>query len=378
MARSLADLRRRRDDLIRQAGRGPTAGDVFERASSPLNDLVPFDAAAWLGTDPGTGLPTSPVRIDGLDGIAESTCSEHWQNELLLDDVNLFRHLGRADVPVASLRDTVDAPENSRRYRRFMKPLGLADELRAVLRVGDSPWGTLTLWRRDGGKPFTRRERAIVADLSAPLGEALRRHARPVRDLGGPPPSDRPGLLLFDAAGEVVSVNDEARMWLAELPPEPGRATEHGVELPVWMLITMFRAGAVRHGAGDGTARTRVRTRHGRWLICHASCLHRPDGGVADTAIVIEPAQPSAVAPIVVEAYDLTPREQEIIGLIARGAGTNEIVDQLILSRHTVRDHIKAIFAKVGVSSRGELVAKLFADHYESAHHSDRALIRSE
>lgn len=69
---------------------------------------------------------------------------------------------------------------------------------------------------------------------------------------------------------------------------------------------------------------------------------------------------------------------QRVIGLIARGAGTNEIVDQLILSRHTVRDHIKAIFAKVGVSSRGELVAKLFADHYEPAHNSDRALIRSE
>jgi DNA-binding NarL/FixJ family response regulator len=32
------------------------------------------------------------------------------------------------------------------------------------------------------------------------------------------------------------------------------------------------------------------------------------------------PAQPSAIAPIVVEAYDLTPREEEIISLIARGA----------------------------------------------------------
>ena len=30
-----------------------------------------------------------------------------------------------------------------------------------------------------------------------------------------------------------------------------------------------------------------------------------------------------------------------------------------------MRDHIKAIFAKVEVSSRGELVAKLFAEYYE-------------
>jgi DNA-binding NarL/FixJ family response regulator len=40
----------------------------------------------------------------------------------------------------------------------------------------------------------------------------------------------------------------------------------------------------------------------------------------------------------------------------------------LHLSPHTVRDHVKAILTKVGVSSRGELVAALFADHYGPAH----------
>jgi hypothetical protein len=33
-----------------------------------------------------------------------------------------------------------------------------------------------------------------------------------------------------------------------------------------------------------------------------------------------------------------------------------------------VRDYIKTIFDKVGVSSRGELVAKLFAEHYAPIH----------
>lgn len=54
---------------------------------------------------------------------------------------------------------------------------------------------------------------------------------------------------------------------------------------------------------------------------------------------------------------------------IARGCSTPEIAAELFLSAHTVRDYIKSVFDKVGVSSRGELVAKLFADHYADPFH---------
>ncbi len=60
MRAASAELRRRRDDLVRHVGRGTTVADVFARASKDLRRLVPFGAAAWLGADPGTGLPTSP------------------------------------------------------------------------------------------------------------------------------------------------------------------------------------------------------------------------------------------------------------------------------------------------------------------------------
>jgi DNA-binding CsgD family transcriptional regulator len=66
--------------------------------------------------------------------------------------------------------------------------------------------------------------------------------------------------------------------------------------------------------------------------------------------------------------YELSPRETEITRLIAQGLGTGEIARRLHLSTHTVRDYVKAVFEKVEVSSRGELVAKLFADHYAPIH----------
>ncbi len=64
--------------------------------------------------------------------------------------------------------------------------------------------------------------------------------------------------------------------------------------------------------------------------------------------------------------FDLTlPLQQAADGydMDTRHAG------ELFLSAHTVRDHIKSIFAKLAVSSRGELVAKIFADYYGPALH---------
>jgi DNA-binding CsgD family transcriptional regulator len=367
-----SEIRRRRDELVLRVQRVDDAVAVFAEASTRLRRLVPFDAAVWLTTDPGTGLPTAPTFSDNLelDGELEQ-CSELWRREFLVADVNLYRDLARAEVPAAGLRATVADPRQSARYREFLDPLGFSDELRAVLRVADSPWGAINLFRRRGQNPFTRQETGLVASLSAPLGEALRARARPADFLGEPVRGGLPGLLLFDRDGALLSANEEARAWLAELPHDQDLPSDLGVGVPMWLLGTVFGALAVARGGGDETARSRVRTRRGTWLVCHASLLCDADDVLTGVAVVVEPATAAEIAPIIVQAYDLTDREEQITGLIARGAGTAEIAEELFLSAHTVRDHVKAIFAKVGVSSRGELVAKLFADHYEPVHLQD-------
>jgi hypothetical protein len=47
------------------------------------------------------------------------------------------------------------------------------------------------------------------------------------------------------------------------------------------------------------------------------------------------------------------------------------------VSPHTVRDHIKSVLGKVGVSSRGELVATLYLDHFEPAHVAGLRVVES-
>jgi DNA-binding CsgD family transcriptional regulator len=359
-------LEHHRSELIARMRAATDADALFEDVSHRLRRLVPFEGALWFATDPATTLATAPARVEGFGD--ERECAAFWEGEFLVEDVNLYRDLARARRPVATLWQATGAnPARSARYRRILRPNGMEDELRAALRIGKSSWGMITLARGRGQGPFSQAEIDLVASLSVPLAEALRACALVERrvDPAGP---DAPGMLLFDEDNHLISLNDAARGWIEQLPAGP-RYPSMGVGVTTEMLVTVGQARLVADGRDQGSARLRVRARSGRWLVLHASCLVGADGAPGPTALVIEPAQASEIAPIIVEAHQLSPREQEITQLVARGAATAEIAGSLHLSVHTVRDHLKAVFEKVGVSSRGELVAKLFAEHYSPAMH---------
>lgn len=346
------------DGLLAGIAAAPDAASLFAMTSDRLRRIAPFDAAVWVATDPINGLTAAPVRIENLQ---RGGCGVYWESEFLADAVNPFRHLTKSPVPVAGLREaTGDRPLSSPLYRDFMRPRGFDDELRAVFRVDGRPWGQLSLFRERGRAPFRAEEMAVVASLSSPMARRLRSYAQSTE----PPrrPSDTPGMLLFDRAGNLTSINDEARRFLAEMPPGPSAATPSGIDLPlpVWIRSTVGRSRET-----GGNARIRMRALSGGWLVCHASCLRGADDTEAMTAMTIGPAPVSEITTLVIAAYELTPREREVTELIARGLSTTEIASRLFLSPHTIRDHVKAIFEKVAVASRGELVAKLYTEHYE-------------
>ncbi|AQZ60267.1 Transcriptional regulator, LuxR family [[Actinomadura] parvosata subsp. kistnae] len=345
--------------ILAAADRATGPLDCFSRVSAGLRRLMPFDAAVWSATDPETGLVTAPMLVENL-GSGEG-CGAYWESELLEENVLPFRDLARAPVPVAGLRAaTGDLPARSARFRRLLGGQGIDDELRAVLRVGGRPWGSVSLFRLRGAPAFGADDVALLAELSEPLADRLRRFAAPYEPAGGSGKS-APGLLLFDENGAATSINEEARAHLASLPDGPSTPSALGLPLPIWLVGTALQARAIAQGRDRGNARIRLRTRDGRWLSCRASSLSGSGGRPGPVVLVIEPATPADLALIVAQSYGLTPREFEIAQLVAQGLATSEIAEALFISPHTVRGHLKAVFGKAEVSSRGELVARLFA-----------------
>ena len=71
------------------------------------------------------------------------------------------------------------------------------------------------------------------------------------------------------------------------------------------------------------------------------------------------------IVPLLMSVYGLTEREQDVTRLVLQGDSTAEIAERLVVSAHTVQQHLKRVFDKTGVRSRRDLVGKVFFAHYE-------------
>jgi DNA-binding CsgD family transcriptional regulator len=348
---------RARDRIAELARRGHDLVTFWQECTEVLAPIVPHvEKPCWYTLDPASHLITSHYQ----EGLLEFP-PELLNHEYYGDDVNQISDVVRSGAGISTLHDATGGdPSSSKRWHMNMA-MGGDQELIAALRTGNGEvWGAVGLYRAPREPMFDGHEKAFLRAIGPDLATGARTGLL-VGEARDPQWPDSPGLVVLSEAGEVESTTPGVERWLSDLPDgdlEAGR-------LPTAVHAVAGRALRTADGSDEPgeVALARVLSRSGTWIVLHGTSLVA--SGSRRAAVIVEPAHPARITPLLMSAYGLTEREREVTRLVLRGDSTAQIAERLVVSPHTVQEHMKKIFEKTGVRTRRELVGKVFFAHYE-------------
>jgi DNA-binding CsgD family transcriptional regulator len=358
---------RARDRIAELARRGYDLVTFWQECTEVLAGAVPhYDKPCWYTLDPASLLITSHYH-DGLPQFPPELLNHEYYG----DDVNQISDVARSDSGISTLHEATGGDPSSSPTWHMNMAMGGDQELIAALRAGGAAWGAVGLYRAPGEPMFGGEEKAFLRAIGPDLATGARTGLL-VGEARDPQWPDSPGLVVLSEAAEVESTTPGVEHWLSDLPDgdlEAGR-------LPTAVHAVAGRALRTAEGSDEPgeVALARVLSRSGTWIVLHGTSLVA--SGSRRAAVIVEPAHPARITPLLLSAYGLTEREQQVTRLVLRADSTAQIADGLVVSPHTVQEHLKKIFEKTGVRSRRELVGKVFFAHYEPRFrdNEDRAL----
>ncbi len=344
------------DKISRLAAKPGGLVAFWDQATDVLQSTVPhYTFPCWYTVDPASLLITSHYNPFMPELPPDSLALEYYT-----DDVNQIVDVARTDAGISTLHEATNGdPSGSPRWQANIQ-MGGDQEMVAALRTKSGEvWGALGLYREADRPMFDDAEKRFVQEAAPHLAEGARR-ALLFGEAVDPEGPDAPGLLVLTPDGQIVSRTPGAQQWLDDLPDGDGDAGQ----LPSVVLTVAGRA--LRNAEGGNPvqpAMARLLTRSGTWVVLHGAPLQ--SGAETHVAVIVEPAHPARITSLLMAAYGLTERERDLTRLVLQGFSTADIAADLVVSPHTVQQHLKSIFDKTGVRSRRDLVGKVFFTHYE-------------
>ena len=339
--------------LTRQGLDLPT---LWRESTEAIRTAIPhYQAPCWYTLDPASLLVTSHFN-EGVTELPHEWLAQEYYGE----DVNQIADVARSERGISTLYEATGGdPASSPRWHENMT-MGGDQELIACLRTKSGEvWGALGLYREQGQPLFDQADLDFVLAV-APALAAGARSSLLLGEATDPEGADAPGLVVITENWEIESATPGVDRWLADLPD--GDLAAGGLPSAVLAVAGRALRTAMYPDAGE-VAVSRVMSRSGGWVVLHGTSL------VSSTsrrvAVIVEPARPSRITPLLMAAYGLTDREQEVTRLVLQGNSTTDIAEHLFVSPNTVQQHLKSIFDKTGVRSRRDLVGKIFFAHYE-------------
>jgi DNA-binding CsgD family transcriptional regulator len=333
---------RARRDIAALAAEGLGVSNLHAAAIDLVEAKVGTDLTCWATIDPETLVISTMTSGDAR--IPPEYEPRLAQAEYSGAEPHTFATLAQRKQPMARLSDLPDRDRNrSSRLNNVWRPLGLDQELRVMFLIDGACWGGAGMVR--GGRDFTDREVDFLAAVAPAIASATRLVVR--SEASGSMTVGHPAIVVIGPRGELRALTPAGQEWRERLDQiAPGRFA---------LMMQVMALGA--RTATSGSFRTRLRDADGQWASLEASPLI---GGDEDQiAVTIEPARGDQLISLLFAAYGLTAREREVCGEVMAGHSTSDIAARLFISGNTVQDHLKSVFGKVGVRSRGELVARL-------------------
>lgn len=337
---------RLRREITQLAAAGLSVSELHCAAIELVDRTVSAELTCWASIDPETHVISS--MVSGESRIPTEYEARLAEAEYSLDEPHTFAALAHQGSTLARLSDlSAEDRRRSTRLHCVWRPLGMNEELRVMFKADGVYWGAAGMVR--SGTDFTAREVEFLAAIAPAIGSATRLAVR--SEAQGGTGTGRPALVIIGADGQLLGVTPDAREWQERLDAiAPGRFK---------VMMQVMASGS--HSAEAGYFRARLRDADGRWAVLQASTLI--GGDEEQVAVAIEPVTGDQLVGLLLLAYDLSAREREICREVIGGHSTTDIANHLFISAHTVQDHLKSVFAKVGVRSRGELVARLRPDN---------------
>lgn len=344
--RQLSRCRERLDELSESR---LDCDSLRREAIAELQRTIGFERWCWPLADPETLLPSSGIADhDFLPGVPRLLELEYSTDNFAAKHV-----VARGATSALSLSlETGGDLARSSRWDEIMRPVGIGDIVTAACRDTLGCWGWIETYRDSDDQPFGERDLALLENIGPKMGSALRRHAMYATDPVAE--SSPPGVVVLDRDLRPVSWTTGALPWI-EVLPSAGLYATWGI-LPTVVYPAAARA---RSGTPAVGARALVRAVDGRWVMIEAARLEGERDG--EIAVTLRAAGGNETFELVCRVYALSQREREVVVLLIAGLDTRAVTERLFISPHTVQDHLKSVFEKIGIHSRRELLATFAA-----------------
>lgn len=328
------------DRLERLCRQASTATALMRDSSNLLAEASEADACVMLRLDPLSALVVDAYEL--RDPLAR--CTAFRESTFLRCRTGDFALQAQCRQRVTEIDERmVDDPF----VANVMRPFGYRGELAVNLAHESHAFGQIYFSRQRSR--FSEHGKALIEAAVAPLTQAFRRLLAEETLQAGP--GDAVGLIFVDRTGVMTPASEHGRDLMATFASRAGDRLNNP-------LITMAELVA-RDLRGDWgkpipSAVFVDRERNQRYRVVAERLL----GDLPQAMLVIEPVRALDSVDLLRHA-GLTEREAEVALATVRGLTSARGALSLRISEHTFLSHLKNLYRKLGVGSRGELAALL-------------------